>query len=113
MDIKRIGEAGQLRSMDTVNGFDVRPGFYLQNGATAIEGGVSFTVHTKNGTACTLVLYERKAQEPFAEIPFPENYRIGNVYSMIVFGLDIRKIEYNYRVDGPKDLKKEIGRAHV
>ena len=60
MDIKRIGEAGQLRSMDTVNGFDVRPGFYLQNGATAIEGGVSFTVHTKNGTACTLVLYERK-----------------------------------------------------
>ena len=46
MDIKRIGEAGQLRSMDTVNGFDVRPGFYLQNGATAIEGGVSFTVHT-------------------------------------------------------------------
>ena len=54
MDIKRIGEAGQLRSMDTVNGFDVRPGFYLQNGATAIEGGVSFTVHTKNGTACTL-----------------------------------------------------------
>ena len=57
MDIKRIGEAGQLRSLDTVNGFDVRPGFYLQNGATAIEGGVSFTVHTKNGTACTLVLY--------------------------------------------------------
>lgn len=108
MDIKRIGEAGQLRSMDTVNGFDVRPGFYLQNGATAIEGGVSFTVHTKNGTACTLVLYERKAQEPFAEIPFPENYRIGNVYSMIVFGLDIRKIEYNYRVDGPKDLKKGL-----
>ena len=27
---------------------------------------------------------------------------------MIVFGLDIRKIEYNYRVDGPKDLKKGL-----
>ena len=25
-------------------------------------------------------------------LPFPEEYKIGNVYSMIVFGLDIRGV---------------------
>lgn len=36
-------------------------------------------------------------------LPFPEEYKIGNVYSMIVFGLDIGEFEYAYRVDGPND----------
>lgn len=40
---------------------------------------------------------------PYAVIPFPENYRVGNVYSMIVFGLKITEFEYAYRLDGPWD----------
>ena len=36
-----------LVPMDHVDGFDIRPGLYEINGATAIPGGVNFTVHSK------------------------------------------------------------------
>lgn len=98
----------QLIPVDEYDGFRIRPGFYLQNGAVAIPGGVSFTVHTQGGTACELVLFKRKAQEPYAIIPFPDNYRIGHVYSMIVFDLDITQFEYAYRVDGPYEPEKGL-----
>ena len=39
---------------------------------------------------------------------FPEAYKIGDVYSMIVYGLDIRDFEYAYRVDGPWDPEKGL-----
>ena len=34
---------------------------------------------------------------------FPEQFRLGNTWSMIVFGLDITEFEYAYRRDGPYD----------
>ena len=55
-----------------------------------------------------LVLFKREECEPYAIIPFPENYRIGNVYSMIVFGLDIEEFEYAYSVDGPYKPEKGL-----
>ena len=60
-----------LKPTDEVNGFYVRPGFYLQNGATAIPGGVNFTVHSHGATSIDLVLFRRNATEPFAVVPFP------------------------------------------
>ena len=97
-----------LNPVDEVNGFKIRPGFYLENGAIAIPCGVNFTIHSQNATSIKLVLFEREAIEPYAIIPFPNNYKIGNVYSMIVFGLDIAKFEYAYMVDGPYDLEKGL-----
>ncbi|MCI9120031.1 MAG: glycogen debranching protein GlgX [Oscillibacter sp.] len=94
--------------MDHINGFDVRPGFYEINGATAIPGGVNFTVYSHGATAVELLLFQREAQEPFAVLPFPQGYRIGNVYSMIVFKLDIEEFEYAYRVDGPHEPEKGL-----
>ena len=47
-------------------------------------------------------------KEPYGTIPFPENYRIGRVYSMIVFGLDIYDFEYAYRMDGPNVPEKGL-----
>lgn len=44
--------------------------------------------------------------EPFAVLPFPEAFRIGNVFSMIVYDLDYEDIEYGYRMDGPFDPEK-------
>ncbi len=94
--------------MDTINGFEVRPGMYEINGATAIPCGVNFTVYSYGATACELLLYRRMEEEPFAVIPFPENYKIGKVYSMIVFGLNIQDFEYAYRLDGPYDPKEGL-----
>ncbi len=97
-----------LVPMDHIDGFDVRPGFYEVNGATAIPGGVNFTVYSHNATSIELLLFHRQEKEPFAVLPFPHHYRIGNVYSMIVFKLNIEEFEYAYRVDGPYDPKKGL-----
>ena len=87
--------------MAEIAGFPVRPGIYDLNGATPLQNGVNFTIHTCGGTSCELLLFHRTQEEPFAVLPFPEAYKIGDVYSMIVYGLNIDEFEYAYRVDGP------------
>lgn len=87
--------------MAEIAGFPVRPGIYDLNGATPLQNGVNFTIHTCGGTSCELFLFHRAQEEPFAVLPFPEAYKIGDVYSMIVYGLNIDEFEYAYRVDGP------------
>ncbi|MCI8293828.1 MAG: glycogen debranching protein GlgX [Hespellia sp.] len=97
-----------LIPLDYIDGFEVRPGFYEINGATAIPGGVNFTVYSQGATSIELLLFHRTEEEPYAILPFPKHYRIGNVYSMIVFKLNIEEFEYAYRVDGPYDPKKGL-----
>ena len=97
-----------MKPMDEISGFQVRPGFYELNGAMAIPGGVNFTVHSTGAVSCELLLFHRAENTPYAAIPFPEHYRIGDVYSMIVFGLDIKDFEYAYRLDGPYDKEKGL-----
>lgn len=101
--MEHLKAAGQITLIpqDHVAGFDIRPGLFRMNGATAIPCGVSFTVQSCEATGCELLLFKHHQKEPYAVIPFPENYKIGNVYSMIVFGLKIDEFEYAYRIDGP------------
>jgi glycogen operon protein len=86
-------------------GFKLRRGKPFPFGANLIPGGVNFSVYSSHATACTLVLFEKHAPEPMIEIPFPDEFRIGNVYSMIVFDLDYENIEYGYRMDGPNNFQ--------
>ena len=97
-----------LNPLDRVNGFDIRPGLYEINGATSFGSCVNFTIHSQNAVSCELLLFHRGEKEPYGTIPFPENYRIGRVYSMIVFGLDIYDFEYAYRMDGPNVPEKGL-----
>jgi len=69
--------------MAEISGFPVRPGIYDLNGATPLQNGVNFTIHTCGGTSCELLLFHRAQEEPFAVIPFPDAYKIGDVYSMM------------------------------
>lgn len=94
--------------MGNIAGFPVRPGMFDVNGATVLSIGVNFTIHTHQGTACELLLFHRGEEEPYAVLPFPEAYKIGDVYSMIVFDLDIEDLEYAYRIDGPYRPKKGL-----
>lgn len=64
-------------------------------------------MHTSNGTSCDLLLFHPGEEEPYAIIPFPESYKIGDVYSMIVYDLKSEDFEYAYRVDGPYDEQKD------
>ena len=83
--------------------FRVRPGRPFPFGATLVPGGVDFSIFSTSAASCTLVLFEKGAREPMAEIPFPDSFRIGHVWSMVVFDLDYERIEYGYRMDGPWD----------
>ena len=52
-----VTEEKHLIPLDKVNGYDVRPGFYGINGATALREGVNFTVCSLEATAVELLLY--------------------------------------------------------
>ena len=94
-----------FRPTDEIAGYPVRPGMFDLNGALAIPCGVNFTIHTHGGTSCELLLFHRGEEAPYAVLPFPKSYKIGDVYSMIVFDLNIEEFEYAYRIDGPYDPK--------
>lgn len=94
--------------LDTLEGFKVRPGFFDVNGATALSDGVCFTIHSQGATSCELLLYHPYEKEPYAILKYPDNYRIGNVFSMIVYDLDVEKFQYAFRLDGPYDKKKGL-----
>lgn len=55
-----------LVPFDTISGYEVRPGFYDINGATAIPGGVNFTVHSNHADSCELLLFHREEDVPYA-----------------------------------------------
>src|SRR5262249_19792713 len=82
-------------------GSRLRPGRAFPFGATFVPGGVNFSVYSSHATACTLVLFEQGRQEPLAQLPFPESFRIGNVFAMTVFDLDYENVEYGYPMAGP------------
>lgn len=97
-----------MKPMDEISGFQVRPGFYELNGAMAIPAASISLSTPPEPVSCELLLFHRAENTPYAAIPFPERYRIGDVYSMIVFGLDIKDFEYAYRLDGPYDKEKGL-----
>src|SRR5436309_2353581 len=87
----------------TLAGFQLRVGKAFPFGATTVPGGINFSVFSRFATHCTLVLFEKGEPEPFAEIPFPDEFRVGNVWTMVVFNLNIELLEYGYRMDGEFD----------
>ena len=88
---------------NSIQGFQYRIGRVMPFGATIIDGGVNFSVFSKEATGCSLLLFHHGEREPFVEIPFPEEFRIGNVYTMMVFGISVETTEYGYRFSGEYD----------
>jgi glycogen operon protein len=84
-------------------GYQLRAGRPFPFGATFVPGGVNFSVFSCHATSCTLVLFRRGEVRPLVEIPFLPGFRVGNVYAMVVFGLNPEEVEYGYRMDGPFD----------
>lgn len=97
MDFERIDNL----PTDTISGFRVRPGKPLPFGVSSVPGGLNFSVYTSAGTSCTLVLFSRSEEAPLGEIRIPDHYRIGDVYSIVVYDLDYEDVEYGFRIDGP------------
>jgi len=89
----------------TWQGWRLRPGRPMPYGATRVPGGVNFSVVSRHATSCTLVLFPKHGDTPRVEIPFFEEFRIGNVFTMVVFDLDFENTEYGFRMDGPWEPK--------
>jgi isoamylase len=81
--------------------FLLRTGRPYPFGATFVPGGVNFAIFSRHAVGCTLVLFEKNGAAPLGEIPFPNEFRIGNVFAMVVFDLDYENVEYGYRLHGP------------
>ena len=88
------------------DGVKYRCGHVSPFGATILSDySVNFSVFSKEATACELLLYHQGEEEPYVVLPFPDEFRVGNVFSMIVYGIDYEEVEYGYRFDGPYDPK--------
>ena len=97
MELERIDN----QPIETIKGYRVRPGKPLPFGVSTVPGGLNFSVYTSAGTSCTLVLLSRSENKIIKEIRIPDHYRIGDVYSIVVFDLDYEDIEYGYKIEGP------------
>lgn len=97
-----------LLPLDVVEGFKIRPGFFRMYGACVASNGVSFTINSHGATMCTLLLFKPQAPKPYARIPFPDSYRIGDTYSMLVFDIKPDEFEYAFSVDGPYEPAKGL-----
>ena len=84
-----------------IGDLEYRAGRVFPFGASVVENGVNFSIYSKEATSCTLVLYHHGALNPFVEIEIPSKFKTGNVYSIMVFGLNVDTVEYGYRFDGP------------
>ncbi len=96
-------QQGRIDSEPThsYEGYRLRAGKPVPFGATFVPEGVNFSVFSRHGTICWLVLYEKDQPEPFIEIPFPPEFRVGHVFAMTVFDLNFEVLEYGFRMDGP------------
>ena len=95
-----------MRLVDTFptnqyKGLEYRVGRVFPFGASFVEdNGVNFSIFSREATGCSLLLFHHGDKKPYAEIPFPEEFRIGDVFTMMVFGIHIETTEYGYRFEG-------------
>ena len=97
-----------LLPLDVVEGFKIRPGLFRMYGACVASNGVSFTINSHGATRCTLLLFKPQAPKPYARIPFPDSYRIGDTYSMLVYDIKPDEFEYAFSFDGPYEPAKGL-----
>lgn len=100
--MKRIDEI----STKNINGLRCAVGKAMPFGAEVVgDKTVNFSIYSKDATGCELLLFHIGEEEPFAVFEFTPEYRIGGVFSVMIFDLDWEKVEYGYRFNGPSDFK--------
>lgn len=96
---------GAMKLIDTfptnrIGNLEYRIGRVFPFGATITDGGVNFSIFSTEATGCTLCLFHHGDATPYVEIPLPSEFRIGDVYTILVFGINVETTEYGYRFDG-------------
>ena len=91
-----------------INKVEITRGNPLIMGATVIGDKVNFAITAKFGSECKVLLYDKNTRKKVAELPFENSQLIGNVDAMSVSGIDYKKYDYNFLVDG-----KEVTDAYA
>ncbi|MBR2256595.1 MAG: glycogen debranching protein GlgX [Blautia sp.] len=95
--MRRIDELDFIQ----IDGVNCCKGHVFPFGASLTgNGGINFSVNSTDAEGCELVLYHSGDRDAFAHIKIPDEFRIGNNYSIIVFGQDMDSLEYTYRFSG-------------
>ena len=95
--------------MNSIKGLTYHIGRVFPFGATLEpDHGVNFSIYSKEATGCTLVLFHHGQKKPWVEIPIPDEFRIGNVYTIMIYGINPETTEYGYRFDGPNNPEKGL-----
>lgn len=76
----------------------IRNGNPVMLGANRNNEGMNFAAEVLPGSEASLVLYQKGSAVPSREIPFSE--RTGKICTLLVSGLNTKKYEYNFRIDG-------------
>lgn len=76
----------------------IRNGNPVMLGANRNNEGMNFAAEVLPGSEASLVLYQKGSAVPSREIPFTE--RTGKICTLLVSGLNTKKYEYNFRIDG-------------
>ena len=102
-----------MRLLDTfpthkTGGVEYRVGRPLPFGASIVEGGVNFSIYSKEATDAWLLLFDQDSDAPFVKLHLSDEFRLGNVYSIMVFGINEETTEYGYCFDGPYDREKGL-----
>ena len=89
------------------DGIRYKQGDPLPFGARLIEDDcVNFSIYSKDATYCELLLFRIGENDPYWVLPLTDEFRVGSVFSVMVFDIDWENIEYGYRFDGPRDTAK-------
>ena len=74
---------------------------FMVSGGAKLDATVAWSFYKWGFTI--LEGYGLTETSPVATFNAPEDFRIGSVFTMIVFDLDYENLEYGYRFDGPWD----------
>lgn len=79
--------------------YSVSQGNYLRMGASVQKNSVIYTFEGEYNQECGVLLYEKKT-EVVVRIPVPKEYGIGSLRSIEITGVDPKRYDYNYEIDG-------------
>ncbi|WP_408069854.1 glycogen debranching protein [Butyrivibrio sp. JL13D10] len=90
-----------------LNGVKYRIGRPMPFGAEVVSDNcVNFSIYSKDATKCELLLYHRGDKKPYLILELKDEFRLGSVYSVMIFDIDWEETEYGYRFDGPNDISQ-------
>ena len=72
-------------------------GEFNEYGTRLTSEGMSFTFSTEGRLPCAIMLYNKSNYQLLEEIVIGDEYRIGNVYSVVISGYDWKNICYRYK----------------